>query len=359
MGIGSFREEKLRPLKFDKMPTQFQINDPSLESQWRAIILFGKNSATYKFAFAKAIIELLALSKSSLSLEELAVPFSRNIVEHLRKSDKQGNSSSSKFLNTCRDFIAGRISEDQLIQTTVKLGFVNVVDAFQNVNGDIINDPFFQKNYSDGRKEIVLTDNIFKLQETLQFVNFEQEVDARWDLVETAWNLQINPNLLEVKHDSVRQELFIDSFMRRIDITSVRDALNGYQKGKCFYSYQDIFVNKGAENICEVDHFLPHLNKKAHTAESANINGVWNLVLADPKINSDKSSRVPHRRYLERLYNRNEFYIESKHPLAETIINQTGKTKEKRRIFLQAQYNLALSHSIHEWEPWIELPGNF
>lgn len=31
--------------------TEFQINDPSLESQWRAIILFGKNSAAYKFDF--------------------------------------------------------------------------------------------------------------------------------------------------------------------------------------------------------------------------------------------------------------------------------------------------------------------
>ncbi|MEI2272580.1 hypothetical protein OHD16_10555 [Sphingobacterium sp. ML3W] len=341
------------------MATQFQINDPSLESQWRAIILFGKNSATYKFAFAKAMIELLRSGKSSLSLEDLAAPFSRNVVEHLRKSDKQGNSSSSKFLNTCRDFVAGRISEDQLIQATVKLGFVNVVDAFQNVNGDIIKDPFYQKSYGDGKKEIILTDNIFKLREALQFINFEQEVDARWNLVETAWNLQLNPNLLEVKHDSLKQELFVDSYMRRINITSVRDALNGYQKGKCFYSYQDIFVNKGSKNICEVDHFLPHLNKRAHTAEEANINGVWNLVLADPKINSDKSARVPHRRYLERLYNRNEFYIESKHPLAETIINQTGKNKEKRRIFLQTQYNLALSHSIHEWEPWIELPGNF
>lgn len=318
------------------MSTKFQINDPSLESQWRAIILFGKNSATYKFAFAKAMIELLTSGKSSLLLEDLAGPFSRNIVEHLRKSDKQGNSSSSKFLNACRDFISGRISEDQLIQTTIKFGFVNVVDAFQNVNGDIIKDPFYQKDYADGKKEISLTDNIFKLQETLQFINLEQEVDARWSLVETAWNLQINPNVLEVKHDSLKQELFIDSLMRRINITSVRDALNGYQKGKCFYSYQDIFVNKGSENICEVDHFLPHLNKRAHTAEDSNINCVWNLVLADSKINGDKSARVPHRRYLERLYNRNEFYIESKHPLAETIINQTGKTKEKRRIFLQA-----------------------
>lgn len=115
----------------------FQINDPSLESQWRAIILFGKNSAPYKFAFAKAMIELLPSGKSSLLLEDLAAPFSRKIVEHLRKSDKQGNSSSSKFLNVCRDIIAGRIIEDQLIQTTIKFGFVNVVDTFQNLNGDI------------------------------------------------------------------------------------------------------------------------------------------------------------------------------------------------------------------------------
>ena len=37
----------------------FQLNDPSLESQWRAIILFGRNSATYKFAFAKSLLELV------------------------------------------------------------------------------------------------------------------------------------------------------------------------------------------------------------------------------------------------------------------------------------------------------------
>ncbi len=112
-----------------------------------------------------------------------------------------------------------------------------------------------------------------------------------------------------------------------------------------------------SDNIFKLREALQLINLEQEI--DAHINGIWNLVLADPKINSDKSSRVPHRRYLERLYNRNEFYVESKHPLAETIINQTGKTKEKRRIFLQAQYNLALSYSIHEWEPWIELPGNF
>ena len=127
--------------------------------------------------------------------------------------------------------------------------------------------------------------------------------------------------------------------MKRLDITSVRDSLNGYQKGKCFFSYQDISIKKNDENICEVDHFLPHLNKTIHSLNGANINGVWNLVLADANINLDKKAKIPEKRFLIRLYNRNEFYIESKHPLAETIINQTGKTKEIRRKFLETHYN--------------------
>ena len=36
--------------------TEFQINDPSLESQRRFIILFRRNVATYKFGFHCHII---------------------------------------------------------------------------------------------------------------------------------------------------------------------------------------------------------------------------------------------------------------------------------------------------------------
>jgi hypothetical protein len=117
--------------------TEFQINDPSLESQWRSLILFGKNSATYKFAFAKSLLELIENETTSISLDELARPFSRNITEHLKQSDKQGNANSSKFLDFCRDYNNGLIDEGQLLQQTTKLGFVNVVDVFQNVNGGI------------------------------------------------------------------------------------------------------------------------------------------------------------------------------------------------------------------------------
>ncbi|WP_405296811.1 HNH endonuclease domain-containing protein [Algibacter sp. Ld11] len=340
--------------------TQFQINDPSLESQWRALILFGKNSATYKFAFAKSLLELVDKETTNISLSKLSQPFSKNIVEHLKQNDKQGNAKSSSFLNVCRNHINGEISDEELWLKTEKLGFVNVVDAFQNLNGSQIPNIFYEKNYQSGKKEIVIKDNLLKLKESFHFQNFNQEVEARWNLVETAWNLNINPNLLEVKYDENKSLFFLENnFMRRTDITSVRDSLNGYQKGKCFFSFKDISVVKGAPNLCEVDHFFPHTNKTLHNSFGANIDGVWNLVLADKDVNRNKSARIPEKRFLQRLFNRNEFYIQSKHPLAETIINQTGKTTQKRIEFLNKQYQLALNSTIITWKPEFELNGNF
>ncbi len=341
------------------MSVDFQINDPSIESQWRAIILFGRNSATYKFAFAKSLLELVDHETTRISLSDLAEPFSRNIVEHLKEKDKQGSSASSKFLDACRDNIAGKLSDEQLLETTKKLGFVNVIDAFQNVNGDVIPDPFYEKDFARSRKDLVVTDNLLRLKESFHFQNFEHEVEARWNLVETAWNLDINPRNLEVKYDDELAKLFIEETFRRTNVTSVREALNGYQKGKCFYSFRDISVDPESENLCDVDHFLPYIHYNVHSQNGTNLDGVWNLVLADSSLNRKKSARIPDRKYLQRLYNRNEFYISSKHPLAETIINQTGNSRTERKSFLQKQYNLALSQSIHTWKPKIELPGNF
>ncbi len=340
--------------------TEFQVNDPSLESQWRALILFGKNSATYKFAFAKSLLELVNNEITSISLTDLAQPFSKNITSHLKSSDKQGNSKSSKFLNFCRSYNQGDIKEEELLQHTVRFGFVNVIDAFQNVNGGQIPNVFYEKDYANGNKKIIIKDDLLRLKESFHFQNFNLEVEARWQLVETAWNLEINPNLLEIKYDPLSSTFFLESdLMRRKDVTSVRDALNGYQKGKCFYSFQNISVNKANGNLCEVDHFLPHVNKVNHMKEQVNINGVWNLVLADSSINREKGSKIPDIKFLSRLFNRNEFYISSKHPLAETIINQTGNTKEKRRKFIQKQYDISISNSIIAWKPSIELDGNF
>lgn len=100
------------------MSFNFQDNDPSLESQWRALILFGKNSATYKFAFAKTLLELTSKETNSLSLKDLAPIYVDSILKHIKNSDKQGNSASSTFLNACRNYNDNKISYGQLLHIT-------------------------------------------------------------------------------------------------------------------------------------------------------------------------------------------------------------------------------------------------
>ena len=47
---------------------------PTRDAYWRGIILFGKNSASYKFALAEALFEVVGEDKSFVTLEELAGP---------------------------------------------------------------------------------------------------------------------------------------------------------------------------------------------------------------------------------------------------------------------------------------------
>jgi hypothetical protein len=319
------------------------------ENYWRAVILFGQNVASYKFALAKSLIELSALEKESVTLEDLAEPFSRHIIEHIGKAPKQATSSSSRFLDSCRKFSAGEVSKDELIAQTAKLGFNNVIDAFHIVNRGEIPIRFFIDDRKNGGG-IRLTDELFRLRERLQFGNLPHEVEARWRLVETAWQLRVARTALAVQVDD--DSLVISRDGRRVSLTSCRDALNGYQKGKCFYCFGDISVENASERLADVDHFLPWTLLQCDVA--LKLNGVWNLVLACRDCNrgiDGKSSRLPARRFLERLDTRNEFFITSHHPLRETLMAQTGESREQRVGFLNTAYSTAWEWLIHTWQP--------
>jgi hypothetical protein len=244
-------------------------------------------------------------------------------------------------------FKDGSITHDELIGTTVKLGFNNVIDAFHVVNRDDIPVRFFVDERKSGGG-IRLTDELFRLRETVQFGNLPHEVEARWRLVGTAWQLEMNRNLLAVDVDGL--DLIVTRSGRRTSLTGCRDALDGYQKGKCFYCFGDIKVTSA-----DVDHFLPHTLKQLELR--LHLDGVWNLVLACRDCNrgiDGKSSRVPQQRLLQRLDVRNEFFIGSHHPLRETLLAQTGATRAERIRFLNAAYDTAWQHLIHTWEPSFE-----
>ena len=332
--------------------SKFQEEHPSIDSYWRSIVLFGNNVASYKFALAKSLLEIAPTGKTVITLAELADPYSRHICEHLKKSPKQATSGSSKFLEACKSYNEGKITHEQLISATVSLGFNNVIDAFHNVNRAEIPVRFYEKNYAKGEKKIILTDDIFKIDELPMSGNFVAEAESRWNLVETAWELGISRNLLDIKYDELGGQFFVeeDKFRRKA-VTSARGALNGYQKGKCFYCYDDISVIQSVDDSCDVDHFFPHTLQQY--MPDINFDGVWNLVLSCCRCNrgeNGKFAKVPAIKYLERLHKRNEFLINSHHPLRETIMNQTGKTEAERRKFLSEIDKRAINILIHRWE---------
>lgn len=329
---------------------EFKEQFPSLDSYWRSIILFGRNVASYKFALAESLLEIAPKSKTEVLLEELAGPYARNLCRHLENAPKQATSRSSSFLDACKEYNEGAISQQELIDKTVEKGFVNVIDAFHVVNREETPVRFFEKDYSNGQKKIILTDEMFELAENPFVDNFEKETESRWNLVETAWELGISRNLLNVRYDKGEEIFFVNKDNRRKDVTSARGALDGYQKGKCFYCYDGISI-KEDELSCDVDHFFPYTLQ--NVMPDVNLNGVWNLVLSCQDCNrgsGGKFALVPSVKYLERLHRRNEYLISSHHPLRETIINQTGATEHDRANFLRMVDQRAIDVLIHRWE---------
>ncbi len=341
--------------------SRFVEVQPTMENYWRSIILFGRNVASYKFALGKSLLELAPTSGEFVRLEDLAEPYSRSLCEHLNVAEKQVTSSSSKFLDACRRFNEKEIAKEELIDTTVKLGFNNVIDAFHVVGSGDVGVRFFQDERGGRQKGIRLTQDLLRLLDQYQAQNLPQEVEARWRLVETAWNLGLPRQVLSVRYEPEAQILVADDpGQRRPAITGCRDGLNGYQKGKCFYCFGDISVVSTADDLADVDHFIPRMLQD--TGMEMSLDGVWNLVLACRGCNrgeQGKMALLPELRFLERLHDRNSFFIDSHHPLRETLMRQAGETEPERKAFLQEVYKHSKELLVQNWKPPFEYEPAF
>ncbi len=330
----------------------FLAKSPTLDATWRAVVLFGRNVASYKFALAKTLIELADRDDDRVLLEELARPFARHLCQHLSVVDKQTTSRSSKFLDACRAFNRGEISEEALAVTTAKLGFVNVIDAFHVVGRGPVPVRFFEderKGSRDGSGGIRLSDDLRRLASSIQGTSLVEEAESRWRLVETAWHLDLPRAGIAVQADVPHDLLFVagSTGARRTSLTRVRGALHGYQRGRCFYCHCEM-----ALTATEVDHFFPWLLLERGAMPDAN--GVWNLVLTCSNCNRGprgKFAAVPTPRLVARLHERNNWLVDSHHPLRETIMLQTGETADARASFLRQRQQVALDALVHTWEP--------
>lgn len=321
----------------------------------RGIVLFGQNSASYKFALAKSLLDLASGGAEFVSLPDLAIPFSGAVCSHLAKAPRQGTSKSSKFLDACRRFNEGSLTPEELHDTTVRFGFENVIDAFHVLGKSETPTRFFADERKGKTPGLRMTDSLLGLSETSRNQSL-LEVESRWRLVETAWGLGLNQAL--IVFDAQEELLLADD--RRRPVTSARDALNGYQKGQCFYCFREISTIAGHPELADVDHLIPHTMQRRQIVRG--LDGIWNLVLACKTCNrgpGGKFDLMPNLVYLERLAQRNDFLISSHHPLRETLLRLTGQSTSERTSFLQTTYDTAKQHNPSAWSTTEVQPPRF
>ena len=334
--------------------TLFKEIPLSDKDYFRAVILYGANVASYKFALAESIIGIAAEGKDFATLTNLALPFSDALCRHLEIQDKQTTSRTSRFLDMLRGFNRGEIDIDEKIDSTVRLGFVNVIDAFHVVHAKEIPIRFFHDERKSPQPGIRLTDELLEMAADIENKDLLKETESRWRLVETAWRYNMPRRLITVDYDKGLESFFVtDSKERRHSVTNARYALNGYQRGKCFYCNRQVHLEdwRLLEQRGEVDHVFPHILQRNGDV-GIDLDQAWNLVLACNKCNGSggKRDHCPDISYVEDLHHRNENLIMSHHPLRESIIVRTGKAPSDRKTFLNDCHAIAKRSLIHSWK---------
>jgi hypothetical protein len=330
-------------------PLSYWLSDTNATGRlWRSILLFGSNTAAYKFALGGALLEVGSAGTESVTVQDLAVPFAKRICDHLKVEDRQAINPSSSFLAACRQYNAEEIDQDALIGSTISQGFRYVFDAFHQVAGDDVPQRFFTVAGSGNNRVIHPTEQLLAIDTSAAGV-LEGELEARWRLVETAWAMGVSAQLLDVQMDGATEELIVSRDLdTRKSIGNAKWAFSGYQDGKCFYCDVELDTLDLVTTKTHVDHVIPYSLGKLMDTE---VDHVWNLVNACSECNLSKSNKMPDFGVVERVYQRNEYYIHSNHPLKDAIIRATGMTVRERASTVRSAFNDASDLMPTSWSP--------
>ncbi|MFI6796161.1 HNH endonuclease [Streptosporangium canum] len=209
--------------------------------------------------------------------------------------------------------------------------------------------------YEDRRKDpttpgLVMRDELLALARSVHAPTLDAETAARWRLVETAWATGVSGAVLAppLVYDPGTQHLVLQTKQRRKSVTGVVAALNGYQDGRCAYCDQLMAQDAGAGPV--VEHVLPW-KLLTRRWDGPDVDAVWNLVLSCKPCNDAKRDRAPHGAWMPWLEQRNNDLIESRHPLREVLMAQTGNTAAVRHATLKRAYQRATELLPTVWTP--------
>ncbi len=299
---------------------------------WRALILYGLNTATYKMAFAKSLDHFVNLGKTDVRMSELADVFFHLYLERLENGMPQLDQAGR---TTVMEKVVSRykleaISKEEAIDFVEKNAFNDVLRAFSKLNREQVPVDF----YTYDKNKLYLTDNVHRLLTSKDRDELIEEVDSRWGLIEAAFQLKRE---IDTSLESDIRALYLLNGYERTDITNTVPVLNGYQKGACFYCGESMLGHD-----IHVDHVIPR--------QLVYHDEIWNLVLAHDFCNQQKSDSLPSKKYIEKLILRNEHFIASNHPIRGKLIAAMGNTAAQRRRFVESVYNDANIVIPYTWE---------
>lgn len=305
-----------------------KFNDKEL---WRMLILYGLNTATYKIALGQCLYNFTENQKTNVSMDMLSKEFFDLYNRRLENGMPQ--LSHETRLTVMEKVVArykgGTIGYDEAIDYVKNNAFGDVVPRFHNLDKMELNHNFYEITDSG----IILTDSVFKVFEGDDKIELKRELDARWSLLESAFEMKRkNAKLI----NDIKKFYLLKGY-ERTDITYMKDMLNGYQEGCCFYCGEPLFGET------HVDHVIP----RAFLYHDK----PWNLVLSHENCNEQKSDYLPSEYFIKKLVDRNERLIKSNHPLSYSIKEALGATPVARQRETFRIYNEILN-AVTESNVW-------
>ncbi|WP_067816731.1 HNH endonuclease [Actinomadura kijaniata] len=308
------------------MSEDFYRADPTPYASWRLAVLMGRNVRTYKFALGHALLEAAAQDRTEIPLTELATTYATGLLrrlEHAPQASPNAPATRTDPLVVAAEEAAesrriGRPTERLVEAATANMPGM-VMRKFHNLHGSEVPHRFYEVT-GRGRDRLVrLTPALRRVALSERIDVLRGELRSRWEIVESSFSTGIGPALLaEGLVPDLADGLLYDRRRRR-PVTGVRDAVIGFQHGRCLSCHQPI----NADDECAVDHVFPYAlmdRLGAHGGwKGPDLDAVWNLAPAHAACNSAKSDHLPGSDELRRLAERNEAVMRSPVPLRRTL----------------------------------------
>ncbi|MBC6992289.1 HNH endonuclease [Hymenobacter sp. BT491] len=295
------------------------------EEYWAAIVLYGLNSATYKMALGKTLLDLGQQGEAFVPWEVLAKTYFDNYVARLLGPvtlPQQGNPTRLTVMERIvRRYLHGSLEYSQAVAEVARTAFSDVIPRFQTIgnNKELARGKFYQ--YREGHS-LTLTDTLLAVAQSAQQTSLRTQLESRWNLLEGAFKMVHDHSSLQ---NDLRDIYLINGY-QRTSLTTNIPFLEGYQGNACFYCGEAIPTGD-----VHVDHVLPR--------QVLNHDEIWNLVLAHSYCNTSKSDKLVGEHYIHKLIQRNENIMGSNHPWKARIERELGTTGTQRAKTLRRHYD--------------------